>query len=319
MEHPKKTEKTVAFCIAGYFWPHVAASIASLISYNKNISIHLFYEIEDVVWKGRLEKIVRKKNSRIYFHLFQKHLVEGFKMVSYLGLGAYYRIFLPRILNMSSRILYLDSDTIVADSLEELWDLDLEDNMVAARPSCELPFQEMCNLSLGKDKALPYLNSGVLLIDVNKWNGNSTTEKIIDFIKGQPEKLLFADQCAINFVLSGKFKFLHPSWNVSYSDWGSISTDIITSYEMSELKSAMDHPKIIHFNGPLKPWSLDYPYQKRFQYIKHRRAAEGNILYIADDFFKSLPSFVFKIFFRRIKKSSLFIKRIKAIMMRFFD
>ena len=78
------------------------------------------------------------------------------------------RLFMDDMLPESvERVLYLDCDTVVLQSLKHLWKEDLEGNIVGAvmEPTIYQAVKE--SIDLGEED--PYYNSGVLLVDLKKW------------------------------------------------------------------------------------------------------------------------------------------------------
>jgi len=242
----------------------------------------------------RIEQVISKSGGSVFFHAFDKSLVSGFREIDHLGLSTYYRLFLPELFPEAHQLIYLDSDLYFFSPLEPLMTMSLEGKVLAARPSCEKLLQEMCAARLKRSPEIPYLNAGVLVIDLEAWRVQSITEKAVQFIQEHPERLSFADQCAINHVLNGEFLFLNPEWNVSFSDWIDIRPEHILHSSRQDLLKAIKAPKIVHFNGPLKPWHLMDPNPYRRNYVGTRRALGGSAFYMADDFWSSWPGLVFE-------------------------
>jgi lipopolysaccharide biosynthesis glycosyltransferase len=279
----------IVFCIAGDYWQHAAVAIYSASRFVNKSSFHLFFETESLFWRDKIRGFVEAHGNTISFHRFDTRMVQGFREIDYLGLGTYFRIFLPEIFPEAEKILYLDSDLVVMDALNPLLEWEMEGFTVAARPSCEMGLTAMCSRNLGRSPDIPYLNAGVLLIDAKKWRSEGFTQQAVAFIKSQPEKLTYADQCAINHILKGRFAFLSPKWNASHVDWRNAPASDAIHFSRLELEQAMAAPKIIHFNGPSKPWEWRDTHERRAEYRKLRRLAEGRWYYVADDFPQAVP------------------------------
>ena len=279
----------MVFCIAGDYWPHAAVAIHSTSRFETGLDLHLFYEKNHSAWRNKIQSLVEAHGNRITFHRFDTSLVEGFREIDYLGIGTYFRIFLPEIFPQVERILYLDSDLVVMGSVKPLLEWDFQGKSVAARPSCEAGLSARCSANLGREASIPYLNAGVLLINAALWRKEELTRMSVDFIRNHPERLTYADQCAINYVLNGKFGFLPPAWNTSHGNWRHAPPDDAIHFSRQELLRAMDAPKIIHYNGPFKPWELRDTHERKADYGRLRRLVEGNPFYVADDFPRALP------------------------------
>lgn len=59
-----------------------------------------------------------------------------------------------------------------------------------------------------------YFNSGLMIIDMDKWRKHSISEKVINFINNNSEDMfVFHDQDALNAILYDQWHDLHPRWN----------------------------------------------------------------------------------------------------------
>ena len=167
-------------------------------------------------------------------------------------------------------LLYLDSDTMVVGSLEEL--LDKKDGLYAVRDNCQPSYYRR----FGLDK---YFNSGVLWIDTKSWIENHYQDKIVTFIKNNRDiKLKYPDQDILNCSLKDDIKELTHSYNLSpyiamSSDFGLRYSCRREGIDYKEVQEERIHPKIIHSCGILgiKPWTQNQvnPYNDIFRdYIK---------------------------------------------------
>lgn len=169
------------------------------------------------------------------------------------------RLFVGEVLPADvDRVLYLDCDTIVAQSLRHLWEKDMDGYVVGAvmEPTIYLEVKESINLE-AKD---PYYNSGVLLINLKRWREEGIQKKLLDFWKERDGKFFASDQDVINGTLKGQIYTLMPRFNFftnyryfSYSELvGHAPTYGVVSKEQFEL--AKKHPTIIHYMGDERPW-----------------------------------------------------------------
>ncbi|MEX1007530.1 MAG: glycosyltransferase family 8 protein [Acidimicrobiia bacterium] len=174
-----------------------------------------------------------------------------------LAYPSFYRLHAERLLPETlDRILYLDIDVIIRRPLAELWELDLGSAMVGAvrdayRHSMvrALPWRE-----LGLEPSLPYFNSGVLCIPLDRWR--------VEGIGAQAEDLVVrgvvgpSDQDALNIVLAGRAQPIDPRWNVQTHH---LVGDTCPAWETEPrelLEAALADPAIVHFCGGTfnRPW-----------------------------------------------------------------
>lgn len=98
----------------------------------------------------------------------------------------------------------------------------------------------MAGLGLADDDG--YLNSGVILADVDTWR--TIGKAAYDFFARNPELCRYQDQSALNAAARGRWHHLSPIWNFSsgYRQWG--------------LDGPLE-PVVYHFAGGHKPWLAD--------------------------------------------------------------
>jgi lipopolysaccharide biosynthesis glycosyltransferase len=145
------------------------------------------------------------------------------------------------------KTLYLDCDVWIGErSIGRLFDLDLGDYEIAAvRDAAEIlrgrssewtAYRE--RLGLPKDAA--YFNTGVLLIDVEKFCCSAVGPNAISYLAAGKYRGPFHDQSALNAILAGRWLEISPIWNWMFG----------TRMRMTEKHD----PAIIHFMGGNKPW-----------------------------------------------------------------
>ena len=83
-------------------------------------------------------------------------------------MAQYSRLYLADLYPSSvKKVLYLDCDTIVLSSIEEIWNINLGDNIIAALNDA---FSSLYRRNIGLRKTDIMFNSGVMLIDLDKWS-----------------------------------------------------------------------------------------------------------------------------------------------------
>ena len=87
----------------------------------------------------------------------------------------------------------------------------------------------------------PYLNSGVMLMDLPACRAMDLLPRAVDLGRREKARLVGHDQTLINCLLRGAFAELSPVWNWQYSKYG-------------RLAEAMVDAHIVHFIGAMKPW-----------------------------------------------------------------
>ncbi len=188
----------------------LGVSLTSLFINNECNDIHV-YIVDDHISdenKKKIEDCAKSFNRTINF-LEMPDMIDliGFKVPS----GGwpeniFCRLFVPTLFLKNpdvTRVLYIDTDTLICAELSKLMREDISGYVCGAVLEC------MSNLhkkAIGLTVSDPYLNSGVLRIDVKRWKQEGIEEKCKDYAKQFLLGLEYPDEGIINGVLRGQFK-----------------------------------------------------------------------------------------------------------------
>ena len=151
-----------------------------------------------------------------------------------------------------NKVIYLDIDTLVLADLSELYDIKLDDYLVAGklsslsswslvetlvtRASLLSPPEESWNMrrALHGEQSLYQntFNAGVIVMNLERMRHKKFSAHAIELIS----KYHLNDQDVLNIFGAADCYELHPDWNY------------VPSQDYSK------SPKIIHWAGPQKPW-----------------------------------------------------------------
>ena len=135
----------------------------------------------------------------------------------------YYRLSIPCILKDADKAIYLDSDTLVRHDLQEMYDIDLGDNLCGG--VLEPGYKRYKIFKKFNEKIDKYINSGVLLINCHAWRENIDKNDIINLcINVEKYKLYFPDQDIINIICGGRIKKL-PFKFMRFNMFGNIENE----------------------------------------------------------------------------------------------
>jgi lipopolysaccharide biosynthesis glycosyltransferase len=254
---------------------HSAAMLHSVLALHPQDDVHVQYMHGPDIGAAeeeRLAAMVESGGGTISFMRIADSEIEGLPTVGFTRKATWYRIFLPELLPDVDRLLYLDSDLIVVDSLAPLWALDLSGCWVGAVTNV---FQEN---HLGRPRELGlagphvYFNAGVLLMNLAEMRRDGRTQALLDYGVRNAERLEWRDQDALNVVLGERRLALHPRWNLMNSMF--LFKRSARGLGRRALRQAFRNPAIRHFEGPdaLKPWHPQCEQRLRELYMEHRRA-----------------------------------------------
>lgn len=124
----------------------------------------------------------------------------------------YCRLLLPDLIPDSGRMIYLDSDMVVLQSLRPLVDMPMNGCAVGAVLDAGTPDNiARRNVRLGRAPDAPYLNSGTLLIDLELWRTQEIGQKCLDHL--DKTSAGYPDQDALNVALGENWIEIDRKWN----------------------------------------------------------------------------------------------------------
>ena len=170
----------------------------------------------------------------------------------------YIRIFASKYLpDNIDRILYLDSDTVVINKLNELYNMNFEDNYFIAATHIGKAVHKFNEMRLGIKQDEPYINTGVLLINLKELRKINIEKDVIDFIENNEKKLMLPDQDIISSIYGDKIKLVDE---LKYN----LGERTLRIYNINNPRNKIDlewiykNTVIIHYFGRNKPYDNKY-------------------------------------------------------------
>lgn len=260
------------FCINSAYGQHAAVCIVSLLENNRD----RFFEIAVVSTEplgAAAEKLQRTVRAYDHCSLKIMHLGASSGMTLpvralHYTMDTYTRLWVADFFGADvDRVLYLDSDMVVVANIAELWNTDIGDCILGA---VTIPGSTRC-AAYGIPERFGYFQSGVLLINLKQWRGERIFDRLQDYIACNAEKIVDADQDVLNACLYDRRLPLPYVWNVIapfYHNYHPLGISDL------ELQSVRRNARIIHFNGPSKPWSYLCRHPRRGDYWKYLKLTE---------------------------------------------
>lgn len=196
-----------------------AAFLKSLEVNSLNPETYIIYILADKVSARNKRRLLKSTNLTIRFLDITAEVTDRIDLpdkIGYLPKTAYFRLMIPELFSKFEKVIYLDIDVLVLKDLTNLWNVDMEDKLCLA---CECFYasdhrgrHNFRKMSLDEDS--PYFNSGVLVIDVQKWRKYQVRERVNDVLnndlRDDPKAM---DEEGLNVVLHNKWKPLDKRWN----------------------------------------------------------------------------------------------------------
>jgi lipopolysaccharide biosynthesis glycosyltransferase len=236
------------------FAPDCAVMLSSLMATNPPESLHVHLLRDEALppeAAGALSELVTKPGGRCDVIEVPTDRGRHWPASGRFPAAAWYRVRLAELLPDHLRILYVDSDVMFVAPVDELWATELDDCVIAAVTQYLYPAMVP---RVARELDLPdvsgYFNSGVLLMDLERWRSQEITTAIADY--GRSHHLVWPDQDSLSGVLHSRRLPLHPRWNAMPGIWEMPRR--VLPYSEDQVREAAENPAIVHFLGPHKPW-----------------------------------------------------------------
>lgn len=208
--------------------------------------------------------------------------LQRFSSRGYVNWTTYGRLLVPALLPLeSSRVIYIDCDTLVLRDITDLWNKPLEGKPLGAVLDYWMPESHIAKLfdsqATGRGEPGRYFNAGVLLMDLDGWRAEAVADRTMELLE-RSDPFLFLDQDALNLVLCESWTTLPQLWNDFALDPSkSPKADSRAATDPDYLRASIRRSAVLHFVGKLKPWIDQYleediqaHYGAAFNGIAHR-------------------------------------------------
>lgn len=187
----------------------------------------------------------------------------------------YFRLFATKYLPENiDKILYLDSDTLVINKLDELYNMDFEGNFYIATTHVKKILRKINEVRLRIDDDVPYINTGVLLINLKELRKIDVQKEVCEFVENNSKKLMLPDQDIITALYGNKIKIVDAlRYNLGDRDLNLYNLNHIK--DPIGLKWVKENTVIIHYYGRNKPWNKNYRGKLGVFYYRLERILRG--------------------------------------------
>ena len=224
--------------------PYMAATIVS-VAENTNSYID-FYILDNCITEENSEKILSiiKKYTHCSIEFIKINSEEIFSSIksgneycNHISISAFNRFLIPVLKPNLKKVIYLDSDIIANGDILNLYNHDLSSFALGAIPGQMTDISNICIELLGLSKSHKFFNSGVLLIDTEKFRDKNILKHFYEIEKEYREKILYLDQDILNVYFENNY----------------LQLDKIFNYEAIE-NDLCDNFILRHYTTGLKPW-----------------------------------------------------------------
>lgn len=203
-----------------------------------------------------LEKILKEGNSESKLTLidlsdmFRNEMLDSVNLKSHFTPYTLLRLFADKIEQIPDKILYLDTDTIINNDINELYNIDIENYEIA----CVNDIYNWTAPSRWRIKN--YFNAGVMLLNMKKIRETGMFTKTRELCRYK--KMLYPDQDALNKTVT--YKKMLP---VKFNSKDKYYPEIVVHHFCNVRKNW-------NFFHRIKPWEVDL--------VKTKMSAYNDIL-----------------------------------------
>ena len=251
MPNPVMNYISIAFCPDNFYVPLTYVSMTSILnSKNFNTYVSFYIVIPKNFYEKNIELLKSLYNQYDYFNITFLRMDDKYKKAfvsRYITSQAYYRFSLGELIPYLNKIIYLDSDTICFKDLSNLYNLNFKGKILLG---------QVIVTNNSKKNGYYYINSGILLMNLQKMRNIQLEKKIIKIIN-KDYKNQFHDQGIINLYFKKLVGIFPPQYHarpfMDYKDIVEYNKKSGNIYDNDQLYFAWKYPAIKHFVGYSKP------------------------------------------------------------------
>ncbi len=230
---------------------HAGVVIASAIRFLAPGSARLFCLYDGLTEARRLQVEAVAPGFEILWHEVGPGDMPELTGKGYLSRVTLFRLGLHRFAPPDwARAIYLDSDIIVDNDLNALWQSDLGGQPIGAVADVyqdDSALRQRFGFAPSTDGR--YFNAGVLVVDLDSARRTHDLAKGLALLADHDFDLPFLDQDALNVVFWNRWTRLNPAWNVQRY--------LRRNAPARHLWAPFKQPAIIHYITSDKPWKRD--------------------------------------------------------------
>ncbi len=210
---------------------------------NRKYHVHILHTDISVENQERLMGM-RTDNFEIYLEDVRERVHEiggNLPLRHYYSMTTYYRMFIAEMFSQYEKALYIDSDTIVQGDISNLYDMQLENNLVGAVVEQVMVQTEVygtyCETVCGIDRN-KFFNAGILLINCELFREENILNRFKELLYTY-RFIVTQDEDYLNVLCKDRVCYLPGEWNVPI---------------FGEIKYAKEDICIFHYIMVSKPW-----------------------------------------------------------------
>ena len=223
---------------------YIETTLKSICYHHKDCKIYIMNQDIPQEWFiGIRKRLKRRNNELVDIKLTGDIISKEWKMPPFgkhINYMTFARYFISQFVE-EEKVLYLDSDIIVTRPLNELFEMELGNYLVAAS-----------KVVYGMSDRF---NAGVLLINNKLWREENVQKQCIEITSREHDSLEEADQTVLNRICGKRYIVLDDTYNfqIGYDRLAEERKEyFILNMKLDPL------PAILHYLSDDKPWNFFY-------------------------------------------------------------
>lgn len=277
----EKNNHVICFSADNTYTPYLGVALQSLLentTVENNYDIFIIHDGINSVNQKKLNSLVEsKKNTSLRFvdirDYIEEHLNKLFvtehRYYTHYSMATYYRLLIPEIFSKMDRVLYLDSDIVVLKDIADLYNSELDGNIIGAvkdlgmsvnphecrKKKHKFDWNHYFTKVLELESPYDYFQAGVALMDCRRMREEQFTQKCFDILR-KVGSFEFLDQCVLNYVCRNEVKYLDAKWNISWHPLIKIFdfNKRVPEENYIAYRNSLKEMGIIHYTTFIKPW-----------------------------------------------------------------
>ena len=189
-----------------------------------------------------------------------KELFASFPVTERYPEQIYYRLAAPLLLPATlERILYMDVDIVIINSLVSLYESSFEGNlfMACTHTNDILAKVNALRLGLTLKENIPYINTGFMLLNLPLLRKRFDLNAVRSYALEKRNALILPDQDILTALYGSKVKLL-DAMIYNLSDRTLALYNAVPAHDKRDIAWVRQNSVVIHYIGKNKPWLADY-------------------------------------------------------------
>lgn len=167
------------------------------------------------------------------------------------------KYYIADVLKDLDKVIYIDSDVLVLQDLNELYAKDIEGKYLAAVKDPSWFFENTHVLELNLEERGFYFNSGVMLMNLAKIRNDNLVAKLEDYTNNNFRT--YMDQDALNVVVGNDVALLDVKYNTMNFFFAHNPLSVLSDFyekNWEDFENVFEGASIIHFASSRKPLGI---------------------------------------------------------------